>query len=148
MSSLVIFQCRFVHILQEGGLLVCPVIVIRDLDHYYFVIHSIVVPKSLVELLESLCISYVNMNKSFYKPTPSWPISFIFPTMYLDVCTFLVSIVAEDNNRLDGQITFSFNSINIFNHFGSYHSNNAFCVSILGFSGLFHWKNLTNEQLL
>lgn len=59
------FQCRFVHILQEGDLLVCPVIVITDLDHYCFVNHSIVVPKRLVELFESLCISYVNINKHF-----------------------------------------------------------------------------------
>lgn len=65
------FQCRFVHILQEGDLLVCPVIVIRDLDHYCFAIHSIVVPKSLVEMFETLCISYVNMNKTFYKPSLS-----------------------------------------------------------------------------
>lgn len=59
------FQCRFVHILQEGDLLVCPVIVIRDLDHYCFAIHLVIVPESLVELFESLCISYVNMNKHF-----------------------------------------------------------------------------------
>lgn len=79
------FQCRFVHILQEGDLLVCPVIVIRDLDHYCFAIHSIVVPKSLVELFESLCISYVNINKTFYKPSPSWSfcLFYFFHSLYL-----------------------------------------------------------------
>lgn len=67
-------------------MLVCPVIVTRDLDHY-FAIHSVVdPPRSLVEQsVESVCISYVNINKTFYKPSSA----FVFFFFYYFVFKFL-----------------------------------------------------------
>lgn len=56
-------------------MLVCQVI--RDLDQYCFAIHSIVVSNRLVELFESLCISYVIMNKTFLNQF--WWSEYLFP---------------------------------------------------------------------
>lgn len=62
-------------------MLVYPVIVTRDLDHY-FAIHSVVdtpPPRSLVEQsVESVCIGYVNINKTFYKPSSAFAFFFSF----------------------------------------------------------------------
>lgn len=62
---------------RRGEMLVCPVIVTRDLDHY-FAIHSVVdPPRSLVEQsVESVCIGYVNINKTFYKPSSAFALFF------------------------------------------------------------------------
>lgn len=48
----------------KKDLSICPVIVLRDLDHYCFGI-QLVVLEILVELFEFQCIGYVTLIKRF-----------------------------------------------------------------------------------
>lgn len=123
------------HILKGGDLLVCPVIVIRDLDHYCFAIHSIVVPKSLVELFESLCISYVNINKTFYKPSSngSFCLFYLLNSMYFDVCNCWL---LKDNLRWEWERIYlgTFIIVRVSNlMICQYLSANLFCIKSIKF---------------